>query len=191
MKLPQRATDVIRELYERNKPLAQGDDNQRRALTKIIAEQICFDLGPTWGTKRADSGRPPSKDAIAQKQPDGKLFSWDWQNGATREPIDDPDHVDITGQVFIEVAPVAHLDGQTGPPPTDDVDVEAIVRAAEARLSKQFSDELNVFADIVTLAVARQIGEAKAEILAEARRERELEIRLPRFLGGAVHGTIK
>ena len=109
MRLPDRVQDITVELYNRNLALAHGDDDQRRQLARMIAEQARYELGPSWGHKRADPGRPPSKDAIAQQQPDGKLFAWDLFNGATREPNADPESIDITGQTFIVVPPVNHL----------------------------------------------------------------------------------
>ena len=123
MRLPDRVQDITVELYNRHLALAHGDDDQRRQLARMIAEQARYELGPSWGHKRADPGRPPSKDAIAQQQPDGKLFAWDLFNGATREPNADPESIDITGQTFIVVPPVNHLgleapvDPEPGPTP--------------------------------------------------------------------------
>ena len=42
-------------------------DEERRAVTQRIAEQARFELGPNWGTKRADPGRPLSTDVIAMR----------------------------------------------------------------------------------------------------------------------------
>lgn len=90
---------IIDALYARNKRLAEGDDDDRRALTIKMAEQFVYSFGPQWGTKRADSGRPTSKDAIAYKS--GSTFlGYDWQNGSTRAPVSDPTPMDLTGQVF-------------------------------------------------------------------------------------------
>lgn len=107
---------VVYELYTRHLDLARGDDDQRRALMKIIAEQVSFELGPNWGTKRAGEGRPPSKDAIAYW--DGTtVYGADCFNGATREPSV-PDVLEpLPGQVFIAVQPVNHLGSK---PPKDD-----------------------------------------------------------------------
>lgn len=115
----QRLVDIVNALYQQHEGLATGNDDDRRQLTLMMAEQARFDLGPHYGTKRADSGRPPSKDAIAYMDTDGKLYAWDWQNGATREPqihVGDPAG-DISDQVFIKVSPVDHLQG-TSPTPS-------------------------------------------------------------------------
>lgn len=108
MRFPDRAFGICMALFHRFPDLARGDDDQRRALTRKIAEQTCFELGNHWGTKRADPTRPPSKDAIAYL--DGTtLYSFDWQNGATREPNPPGEMENITGQVFIPVDPINHL----------------------------------------------------------------------------------
>ena len=123
MFLPPRVQQIVRALHERHRALSAGTDDQRRQLARMIAEQARFELGPTWGSKRADAGRPPSKDAVAQRQPDGKLLGWDLFNGATREPHANPSSIDISGQVFIDVSPgVDHLgavfaDLPSEPPP--------------------------------------------------------------------------
>ena len=132
MTLPDRVQAIVRALYERHTELARGDEEQRRTLTRMIAEQASFELGPSWGTKRADAGRPPSKDAIAYRPGDGRLLCWDWQNGTTREPIPNPEVLDITGQVFIGPGDVYALgdkfvarDHLSGQPPANPVEPQA------------------------------------------------------------------
>lgn len=107
--LPPRAVAIVRLLYDRHPALSTGTEDQRRALAKLIAEQVRFEFGSAWGWKRADPGRPPSKDAIAQQQPDGRLWAWDLFLGTTGAPHPTPIWIDITGQVFIPVDPVDHL----------------------------------------------------------------------------------
>ena len=116
MNLPGRVNTIINELYNRNTVLAKGSDDDRRALTMKIVQQICYEFGPKWGTKRADPGRPPSKDSIAYL--DGStLWSYDWQNGSTRAPhVPMGRLIDITGQVFIPVTPTNHLKDENKPP---------------------------------------------------------------------------
>jgi hypothetical protein len=97
--------------------LIRGDDDQRRHATRIMAEQLCFLLGPEWGTKRADPGRPQSKDSISRLR-DGHLCNWDYVNGTTRELMFG-DGEDITGQVFMAVQPVDHVSGDIPDPPDD------------------------------------------------------------------------
>ena len=117
MFLPARVQQIVRALHDRHRALSEGTDDQRRQLARMIAEQARFELGPTWGGKRADAGRPPSKDAVAQRQPDGKLFGWDLFNGATGAPHANPNSIDISKQVFIDVSPgVDHLGGAVEPP---------------------------------------------------------------------------
>lgn len=105
---PSRAQDIVVTLYQQHKDLASGDDDQRRSLTKLMAEQIRFELGPEWGTKSAGTGRPQSKDSIARLT-NGHLFGCDWQNGGSREPFGTIGCPEIPGQIFIPVDPVNHL----------------------------------------------------------------------------------
>lgn len=133
MNIPSRVNTIIRELYNRNIPLAKGSDDQRRMLTMIIAEQVCYEFGPKWGTKRADKGRPPSKDSISYF--DGTtLINWDWQNGTTREPMNLGNGADITGQVFMPVTPVNHLLAEGNPLPPIDVP-DSVLSEVLAKLS--------------------------------------------------------
>lgn len=105
-KLPDTIKRSIALIAAKYPDLLQGDDDARRILAGKIAQQARWACGESWGWKRADSGRPLSKDAIAQVQPDGKLFAWDMFKGSLpREPWADPDAMDITGQVFVPVEP--------------------------------------------------------------------------------------
>jgi len=136
MKLPARAIQIIDAFLQRNPELAKGTDDNRRALTMAIAQQIRFELGPGWGTKRADPGRPPSKDSFSFKG--DHLYNWDWQNGTSRgrqvfagqegAKIDDQTFIEVTGVDRLGVgAPVhndghndTHSDGPAPPPPVLD-----------------------------------------------------------------------
>ena len=118
MKLPARVKQIIRSLYEVNVALARGSDAQRRQLVMLIAQQARFELGPTWGTKRADKGRPASKDAIALLTDEGTMIGWDLIDGTTRVPFTDPNSMDMSSQIFIDVSPgVDHLGAGTAQPP--------------------------------------------------------------------------
>jgi hypothetical protein len=122
MKLTQRHVDVINVMYERNTTLAHGSEEDRRVLTRMIAEQLAFENGPSWGTKAQGATHPQSKDAIAfQTSTSKKDFEiWDWQNGTTRAPQVHVGQagVPVTGQWFISVSPVNHL-ASTGPEPPE------------------------------------------------------------------------
>src|SRR5262245_7779106 len=93
------------------RPIPQGDpgpdhEELTRQWSTQLAEQIAFEQ-PQFGIgkKRADPNRPISKDAIARA--DGaRLLAWDILTGTgTGHPmlVDDPDSIDITGQVFVPV----------------------------------------------------------------------------------------
>lgn len=115
--LPEPAKAIIRAMGDKYPELRKGTDDDRRAFTMRTAEQIRFTCGPAYGTKRADPGRPPSKDAIAFKPDSATLVSWDIINGSSRDVIVDSAAEDITGQTFMEVNPVDHL-GVVVPPGT-------------------------------------------------------------------------
>lgn len=113
--LPSRVDAIVQQLYQANRALAEGNDNQRRQLTRMIAEQVTCELGPTWGWKSASPDRPPSKDAIARHGGNpfaGPLDGWDLFDGNTRRPIPGGIYHDLTRpsrQHFIAVAHIDHL----------------------------------------------------------------------------------
>lgn len=114
MQYPERVQKIIDALWASHRDLANGDDDQRRALTLLISQQIRFEKGPSWGTKSAGAGRPPSKDTIVEQWGE-TLLGWDWQNGTTRQPNQYPASQDLTGQIFIAVDAIDHL-GVSAPP---------------------------------------------------------------------------
>ena len=110
MKYSPRVQEIINTLVAQHPELAKSqNDDDRRALNLLIAEQVAFEGGPQWGTKRADPGRPLAKDSIA-RQDGTTLWGFDLINGATREPNQFPEAEDITGQVFVPVTPTQHLE---------------------------------------------------------------------------------
>lgn len=155
MQLNQRQVDIINELYRQNIGLAKGDDDQRRLLTRMIAEQFCFEFGADWGTKASSPNNPQSKDAIVFRGIG--LSKWDWQNGATREPQvhAGQEGEDITGQFFIAVPPVNHLGAVNNPPdntpnnpPSDNTDVLAAI--------KQLTETQKHLAEMVSAMISSQ-----------------------------------
>lgn len=158
MQLPERAKEIVVALYERNKDLAGGNDDQRRVLTKKIAEQVRLELGSEWGWKSAHSNlSSPSKDAIAFVRGGGRhgerqnMFAFDLFDGTSREPHENP-HGEATSQWFIEVSAVDHL-GSDGPseeepaempeptiPPTtpnDELDPTGLLELVVAQISAE------------------------------------------------------
>lgn len=99
--------DILNRIGQKYEALRRGDDDQRRDFTLRAAQQLAFSISREWGTKRADPGRPPSKDSVAMVV-NGQLCAADIINGSTRE-MQFPDLEPIPGQVFIEVGPVDHL----------------------------------------------------------------------------------
>lgn len=151
---PSRAQDLVVTLYQSHQELARGDDDQRRSLTKLMAEQIRYELGPEWGTKSAGVGRPQSKDSIARLT-NGRLYGCDWQNGGSREPFGTIGCPEIPGQIFIPVDPINHLAAPPVvvlppvPPATDlSAQILAELRAHEAA-EKTARDDAAAFRESV------------------------------------------
>lgn len=110
---PARGVQIIDALY--SPQLAQGDDDQRRTLTRTFIEQLVYEFpNDGWAWKSADPMRPPSKDSIARMF-NNRLCNWDWQDGSSRlrRVREGQTGDDITGQNPIIVAAVNHL----GAPP--------------------------------------------------------------------------
>jgi len=103
-------------------PPGPAAEERARTWTLGLCNQLAHDLpGQNYGAKRADANRPISKDAVAQKQPNGALFSWDMLSGAgdgSPELVQNPDSEDITGQVFVQVEGVDIIAGEGHPAPT-------------------------------------------------------------------------
>lgn len=113
---PARGVQIIDALYSAR--LAEGTDDERRALTRLFIEQLVFESpSDGWTRKSADPGRPESKDSIARVAA-GRLCNWDWQNGTTRRRQVQAGDIgdDITGQNPIPTAGVNHLT-EPGPGP--------------------------------------------------------------------------
>jgi len=85
-----------------------GSPSPRYKLNEMFAQQVCFEFGPNYGLKRADNGRPISSENLAMKDGD-KLFAWAWENKHDGTVDNMPDAEDITGQVFVKVDPINHL----------------------------------------------------------------------------------
>ena len=135
---PVRGVEIVQELYGLNRHLAEGNDPDRRLLTRAIAGQFAFEFGPDWGTKSADPTRPPSKDSLVKKE-GGKLWSWDWQDGDTREPqVKAGDTAeDVTGQHFIAVEPIDYLElSAPAPTPAPIPDPDPAIATFEARIKR-------------------------------------------------------
>lgn len=154
MHLPENVKQTIAKLWPTVMLLHRGDDEQRRQGTRIIAEQVRFSHGPEWGTKSADPGRPPSKDALA-RQVDGKLFGKDLINGTTRELNLDGEMEDITGQTFIPVMALNHLGDVSVPDPgpilpTPGTTCHCAADLAELRLiAKQLNTDVSMLRGVL------------------------------------------
>lgn len=124
MKLPESVKEIRRRFLEKF-PVPQihegmanesGEHFEQRVRewTTMFAEQVRYLLPDGgWGCKNAGGGRPRSKDVLAHiNREDGKLIGWDLFIGTgTGRPqlAEDPDSMDLTGQVFEPVNPVNHL----------------------------------------------------------------------------------
>jgi len=142
MILPDRIFAIVSAVHARNAALASGDDDQRRSLQKMIVETVVKRCpGEGWGWKRADPGRPLSKDAIANNllQP-GHILAWDCFDGSTRLPVQ-RDSMLIDDQVFVDVVGFDHLNDVVIPLPLPQPDRPG-VRAASAVSTAEFFEAL-------------------------------------------------
>lgn len=146
--------------------LQSPDDNVRRVWAMRAAEQLAFTVSPEFGTKRADPGRPLSKDSVARII-GGRLCNWDLVNGSTRQ-LQFGNAADITGQTFVAVAPRNHL-GATPPqppapspqPPTCPPDQTATVTALRAALVSMTAERDRVYAQLQEWDKRLQASDAK------------------------------
>lgn len=144
MILNQRQVQIIEALYGLHVDLARGDEDQRRQLTRMIAEQLCFEFGNDWGTKAQTSTHPPSKDSISFRLNSLTFDNWDWQNGTTKEPQVSVGQAGTTiiGQFFIQVEPVNHLGNGGNGNGSDEVlkkldDMQAQLNTMQETLNQQ------------------------------------------------------
>lgn len=122
---PPQGVRIIDALAAQHADLAWGDDTQRRALVKMIGEQMAFELGPRWGNKKrtglGDEYR--SKDSIGYFEDDGTCSVWDWQDGGTRtRKISEGDaptysHLPAKEATCMAVEPRNHLGAAPSPGP--------------------------------------------------------------------------
>lgn len=82
----------------------------RFKFNTLFVEQVRYELGPAYGFKRADPGRPISSESLAMAT-EFKLLAWAWENQHNGQVEQFPESEDITGQVFVEATPVNHLGG--------------------------------------------------------------------------------
>src|SRR5262245_16436058 len=131
MRYPSRVQEIVNQLASKNPELVRGDDEARRQLTRLIAEQCRFELGPNWGTKRASATRPLSADVVCTQDP---FIGWDTQiAGGTIAQF--PESIDLTGQVFVPVDPVQHVSGSDRPP-NSQREIQQQIDALRARLDR-------------------------------------------------------
>lgn len=107
-----------------NEPAGDAKDDKARAYVKGFAEQVVYSTGDSnFGIKRADPGRPFSKDLLPYYVSASVLVGWDLFSGVgenVTKPVENPGLQDISGQSFYHVSAVNHLGGTSGPGvPTD------------------------------------------------------------------------
>ena len=175
---PARGRLIIQNLYEANRTLAAGSEDQQRLLTRLIAEQLAFELGPQWGCKAASPTRPQGPSELAYLEP--PLYIWRWSDGdghvtgTIGAPLPTPLLMPLAqsaGQTFIAVDPVDHLqvsatrapNRPSEPPPAPAVDLMPIL------------DRIAALEQTVT-ALAAQMPVVAAEAHAGAHRP------LPRYV---------
>lgn len=122
MNLPTNVHAVVKQFADKI-PVPQGapgeaHEQRCRDWSIKVAQQVAHQFGTAWGVKKASPTRPISKDSLAFNG-DG-LHSWDLLKSAgsgTPELAANPQHHDISDQVFVVVTPMDHLGGPVGPDP--------------------------------------------------------------------------
>src|SRR3990167_461830 len=133
MRWSDRTQVIVNTLAGLHPELVQGDDEARRRLTGLFAEQCRFEFGSAWGRKRYGGG-PPSADVVAYKE-NSIFVGWDTQlSGGVIAQF--PDSIDLSldpEQKFIEVEPINHLgaDPVPGPEPPPNGDLDTILQAID------------------------------------------------------------
>jgi hypothetical protein len=207
MQLPD-SVKSVRARYIAAFPIPQGSPGEgfeetARQWSIKFAEQVAFERpGEGWGMKRADPGRPISKDTIA-RQMDGRLHIWDLLTGTgTGAPRlnDNPESEDVTGQTFVPVAPTNHLGGDHHndrddehghEAPADLSDIRAALTRIEAAQSRLEAAQASLSTAIAAQAT---LGAAIARVAAEQERQKtvltELQARAPFKLPVALVGRL-
>jgi hypothetical protein len=101
-----------------NVPESQADDTARKWTLGLIAQVVYEHPNQGYGSKRADGGRPLSKDSMAQ-QVGGTINNWDLLTGTgTGHPtlVPNPDSQDISDQIWEFVQGRDVIGGQPTPP---------------------------------------------------------------------------
>lgn len=116
MKWPERVQEILDALATQHPDWVADDTGPRYRLNEMVAQQARYELGPDWGLKRADPGRPISSENIAKRE-GSRLIAWAWENrhDGTWEHM--PEGEDITGQTFVPVEPINHLGVAPEPQP--------------------------------------------------------------------------
>jgi hypothetical protein len=120
MQLPKRAQEIIDTLYGLHRADFERDDDSRRAMMRLVAEQLAFELGPAYGVKSV-AGHPQGQSTIAYT---GEPNFGGWRildgdgsiTGITHAPIPNPPWQEFPDQVFIAVTPTDHLGIGSVPP---------------------------------------------------------------------------
>ena len=167
---PDRVQVILATLAGQHPAWVADDTGPRLALNRLLAEQVCFELGPTWGMKTAGAGRPISSDVLAQQQ-GGTLLGWDWetQHNGTVDAF--PAAMDLTGQVFVGVPCTDHFGGvvpiqppPVNPPVIPSVDLTPALLRLDAIIAR--ADSLAAQAERVYLDEIARINALSAQLRA-------------------------
>ena len=93
---PPRVQEIVDALAGLHPTWVSDDTGPRLALNTMIAQQTCFELGPQWGMKRADPGRPISSDILAYTGPPFVGYDWETAHNGTVGRFPPP--IDLSGQ---------------------------------------------------------------------------------------------
>jgi hypothetical protein len=136
-----------------------GDPSPRFQLNQLLAEQVCFELGASWGMKRAGEGRPVSSDVLARWEQSGALTGWDWEVNHNGSVEQFPPSMDLTGQTFVPVTCQNHFESpapKPSPTPTPVTELSKVLEKLDQIIEWQQGDSRGDLDDHHALLVELQ-----------------------------------
>ncbi len=116
MECPPKIVKIAQTLLAANAGLTTTED-QARLFMRLVAEQVVFELGPSFGLKAAGPGRPQGPSQIAYNNPAVDVPFGGWRilegvgnpNGTPATVIARPIFQTFPNQIFLAVTGVDHL----------------------------------------------------------------------------------
>ncbi len=139
MDCPLRVIEIAQTLYQQNSALTITEESARLFM-RLVAEQVMFELGPSFGLKAAGPGRPQGPSQIAYNNPAVDVPFGGWRilegvgnpNGTPATVIARPIFQTFPNQIFLAVTGVDHL--HTADAPKDVPPISTVTAVQLSRL---------------------------------------------------------